>query len=41
MINKVIRIDIDQLAKTEDSIDKIEVDPGMNKIIEEVILEVI
>ena len=41
MINKVIRIDIDQIVKTEDIIDKIEVDQGMNKIIEEVILEVI
>ena len=31
-ISEVIRIDIDQIMKTGDSIDKIEVDLGMNKI---------
>ena len=41
MIDEVIRIDIDQIVETGDSIDKIEVDLGMNKIIGEEILEVI
>ena len=41
MISEVIRIDIDQIVETGDSIDKIEVDQGMTKIIEEIILEVI
>ena len=40
MISKVIIIDIDQIVKTGDNIDKIEVDLCMNKIIEEEILEV-
>ena len=35
MINEAIRTDIDQTAETEDNIDKIEVGPGMNKIIGE------
>ena len=41
MISKVIKIDTGQIVEAEDSIEKIEVDQGMNKIIEEVILEVI
>ena len=41
MISEVIRIDIGQMVETGDSIDKMEVDPGMNKIIEDEILEVI
>ena len=41
MISEVIRIYIDQIVKTGDSIDKMEVDQGMTKIIEEVILEAI
>ena len=40
MFNKVIKIDIGQILETGDSIDKIEVDLGMNKIIEEEILEI-
>ena len=40
IVSKVIRIDIGQIVKTGDSIDKIEVGLGMNKIIGEVILEV-
>ena len=36
----VIKIDTGQIVETGDSIDKIEVDQGMNKIIEEEILEV-
>ena len=40
MISKIIRINIGQIVKTGDSIDKIEVDLGINKIIEEEILEV-
>ena len=35
MISEVIKIDIGQIVKTGDSIDKTEVDQGMNKIIEE------
>ena len=34
MISEAIRIDIDQIMKTRDSINKIEVDLGMNKITE-------
>ena len=41
MISEVIRIDIGQIVETGDSIDRIEVDPGMNKIKEEEMLEVI
>ena len=41
MISKVIRIDIDQIVETGDSIDMPEADSGMNKIIGEEILEVI
>ena len=40
MISEVIKIDIGQIVETGDSIDKKEVDQGMNKIIEEEILEV-
>ena len=40
MISKIIKIDKGQIVETGDSIDKIEVDQGMNKIIEEEILEV-
>ena len=40
MISEVIKINIGQIVKTGDSIDKTEVDLGMNKIIEEDILEV-
>ena len=39
MISDVIKIDIGQIVETGDSIDKIEVDQGANKIIEEEILE--
>ena len=39
MISDAIRTDIGQIAVTEDSIDKIEVGPGMNKIIGEEIPE--
>ena len=39
-ISEVIRIDIGQIVETGDSMDKIEVGQGMNKIIEEEILEV-
>ena len=39
MISQVIRIDIDQIVETGDSIDKTEADPGMNKIIGEEISE--
>ena len=35
MISEIIKIDTDQIVETGDSIDKIEVDQGMNKIIEE------
>ena len=40
MISNIIKIDIVQKVETEDSTDKIEEDQGMNKIIEEEILEV-
>ena len=40
MINEVIKIDIDQIVETGDSADKIEVEQGLNKIIEIEILEV-
>ena len=40
MISEVIKIDIGQIVGTGDSKDKIEVDQGMNKIIDEEILEV-
>ena len=40
IISKVIRIDIGQMVKIGDSIDRIEVGLGMNKIIREAILEV-
>ena len=40
-ISEVIRIDIGQIVKTGDSVDKIEVDLGIIKIIGEEILEVI
>ena len=40
MISEVIKIDTGQIVETGDSIHKIEVDQGMNKIIEEEILEV-
>ena len=40
MISEVIKIYVGQIVETEDSIDKIEVDQGMNKIIEKEILEV-
>ena len=40
MVSEVIRIDIDEKVKTGGSIDKIEVDLGINKIIEVEILEV-
>ena len=40
MISEVIKIDTGQIVETGDSIDKIEVDPGINKIIEEESLEV-
>ena len=40
MISEVIRIDIGQIVKTGDSIERLEVGLGMNKIIGEVILEV-
>ena len=39
-ISKVIKIDIGQIVEIGYSIDKIEVDQGRNKIIEEEILEV-
>ena len=39
MISEIIKIDTDQIVETGDSIDKIEVDQGMNKIIEEENLE--
>ena len=39
MFSKVIRTDTGQIVETEDSIDKIEVGLGMNKIIGEVISE--
>ena len=39
MISEVIKIDIGQIMEIRDNIDKIEVDQGMNKIIEEEILE--
>ena len=38
MISDVIKIDTGQIVETGDSVDKIEVDQGMNKIIEEEIL---
>ena len=41
MISEVIRIDIDQMMETEDSIDKTEAHPHMNKIIGEEISEVV
>ena len=40
MISKVIRTNTDQIVETEDSIDRTEVGPDMNKIIGEVISEV-
>ena len=40
IISKVIRIGIGQIAKIDDIIDKIEVGPGMSKIIGGVILEI-
>ena len=40
MISKIIKINTGQIVETGDSIDKIEVDQGMNKIIGEEILEV-
>ena len=40
IINKVIRIDIGGIVKIGDSIERMEVGLGMNKIIGEVILEV-
>ena len=40
MISEAIRTNIDQIVETEDSIDRTEVDLDMNKIIGEVILEV-
>ena len=40
MINEVIKIYIGQIVETGDSIDKIEVNLGINKIIDEEILEV-
>ena len=40
IISDVIRIDIGQTLKTGDSIDRIDIGLGMNKIIGEVILEV-
>ena len=40
MINEVIKIDIGQIMETGDSTDKTEVDQGLNKIIEEEMLEV-
>ena len=40
MISMVIRIDIDQVVETGNSIGKTEADPGMHKIIREEILEV-
>ena len=36
LISKVIKIDIGQIVETGGSIDKIELDQGMNKIMEEV-----
>ena len=39
MISEAVRTDIDQIVVIEDSIDKIEVGSGMNRIIEEEILE--
>ena len=36
MVNEVIRIDIGQIVETGDSIEKIEVDQGMTKIIENI-----
>ena len=39
-ISEVIRKDIDQIVKTGDSIGKTEVDLGINRIIEEKIVEV-
>ena len=41
IISEVLRIDLDQIVETEDSIDKMDVDQGMHKIIEEVVLVVI
>ena len=41
MINEFIKIDIGQIVETGDSADRIEVDQGLNNIIEEEILEVI
>ena len=40
LISEVINIDTGQIEETGDSIDKIEVDQGMNKIVEEEMLEV-
>ena len=40
MISEIIKIGTGQIVETGDNIDKIEVDQGMNKIIEEEILEV-
>ena len=40
MISEAIKIDIGQIVETEDNIDRIEVGLGMNKIIGEIISEV-
>ena len=40
MASEVIKIDIGQIVEAGDSIDKIEVEQGMNKIIEEETLEI-
>ena len=40
MISKAIRTNIDQIVETEDNIDRTEVGLGTNKIIAEVISEV-
>ena len=40
IISKVTRIDIDQIVETGDSIGKREADPGMHRIIDEEIVEV-
>ena len=37
MIDEVIKKDIGQIVETGDCIDKIEVDQGVNKIIEEIL----
>ena len=40
IISEVIKIETGQIVETGDNIDKIEIDQGMNKNIEEEILEV-